>query len=181
MPTLAGGLRVRRLLVDLGVLAVAATVGLGFALGFHVASRERTIDVYLLVLGALAMLALVTATGGAAPRGPRSALDAELRPRKPRAPSLPTLEKTYRETVLGIARTFDFHVRLRPVLREIATQRLASRRGVDLDSQPEAAAAALGDEAYELLRPGRLPPDRRFDPGVDPLTLHRVLDALDRI
>jgi hypothetical protein len=83
--------------------------------------------------------------------------------------------------VLGIARAFDFHVRLRPVLREIAIQRLSARRGVDLDTHPDAAVLALGDEAYELLRPGRLPPERRFDPGVDVDALHRVLDAIEQI
>jgi hypothetical protein len=172
---------VKRLLVDLAVLAVLATIVFGVALGLHWTSAERTVDIYLLALGGLAMLALVTATSGAAPSAVRSPFDAALRPPRPRKPSLPTLEKTYRETVLGIARTFDFHVRVRPVLREIASQRLASRRGLELDSDADAVRAALGDEAYELLRPERPPPERRFDPGVDPQTLHRVLDALERL
>jgi hypothetical protein len=171
----------RRLLIDLTVLAALATVALAFALGLHWTSAERTVDIYLLSLGGLAMLALVTATRRAAPAGERSSFDAALRPHPVQDASLPTLEKTYRETALGVARAFDFHVRLRPVLREIAVQRLASRRGIDLDAQPDAAVTALGDEAYELLRPGRLPPERRFDPGVDCETLHRVLDAIERI
>ena len=171
----------RRLLVDLSILALLATVVFGLALSFHWTSRERTLDIYLLSLGGLAMLALVTATSGAAPSGARSPFDAALRPKRPRKASLPTLEKTYRETVLGIARTFDFHVRVRPVLREIASRRLASRRGVELDAEPDLARAALGEEAYELLRPGRLPPERRFDPGVDAQTLHRVLDTIERL
>jgi hypothetical protein len=172
---------VRRLLIDLAVLAVLATIAFAVVLSLHWTSRERTVDVYLLSLGGLAMLALVTATSGAAPSAKRSPFDAALRRPPPRSSSLPTLEKTYRETVLGIARTFDFHVRLRPVLREIASQRLVSRRGLELDAQPDAVRAAIGDEAYELLRPGRLLPDRRFDPGVDAETLHRVLDALERL
>jgi hypothetical protein len=171
----------KRLLVDVAILALVATIVFAIALGLHWTSRERTVDVYLLALGGLAMLTLVTATRGAVPPGTRSRFDAALRPRRDDPPSLPTLEKTYRETVLGIARAFDFHVRLRPVLREIARQRLESRRGIELDAQGDAARAALGDEAYELLRPDRPPPERRFDPGVDPPTLHRVLDALERI
>lgn len=170
----------RRLLIDVVVLAALATLGLVVALSLGATSHERALDVYLLALGGLAMLALVSATSGAAPAA-RSSFDAALRPRPRPQPSLPTLEKTYRETVLGIARAFDFHVRVRPVLREIAAQRLASRRGVELDGEPAPARAALGEEAYELLRPGRLPPDRRFDPGVDAATLHRVLDALERL
>jgi hypothetical protein len=172
---------VKRLVVDLAVLAVLASIVFVVALGLHWTSRERTLDVYLIALGGLAMMALVTATRSAAPSATRSPFDAALRPRRPQRSSLPTLEKTYRETVLGIARTFDFHVRLRPVLREIASQRLSSRRGIELDSQPDLARAAIGEEAYELLRPGRLPPERRFDPGVDAATLHHVLDALERL
>lgn len=169
----------KRLLVDLVVLAVLATAAFGLALALHWTSRERTLDLYLLALGALAMLALVTATREGAPRDPVSRLDAALRTRRAAQPLLPELERRRRETALGVARAFDFHVRLRPLLHEIAAQRVASRHGIDFDAQPDAARAVIGDEAYELLRSGKRPPDDRFAPGVDAATLGRLLDALE--
>jgi hypothetical protein len=172
---------VKRVLVDLTVLAALATAVFGLALAFRWTSTGRTVDAYLVALGALAMLALLQATREAAPARRRSAFEDALRGRRQPAPSLPQLERIRRETALAVARAFDFHVRLRPGLREIAAQRLASRRGVDLDAQPDAARAALGDEAWELLRADRSPPDDRFAAGVDAAVLARLLDTLERI
>jgi hypothetical protein len=172
---------VRRVALDLAILAVLATAAFALALAFGWASTERTVDVYLVALGALAMIGLLNATREAAPGAGRSAFEAALRPRRVPRPSLPQLERTRRETALAVARSYDFHVRLRPTLREIAAHRLASRRGVDLDAQPDTARRLLGDEAWELLRADRPPPDDRFAPGLEPDALTRVLDRLERI
>jgi hypothetical protein len=172
---------VRRALVDLAILAVVATLVLALALVFQWTSTERSVDAYLVALGALSMLGLLQATREAAPPPGRSAFEDALRRRRPQEPSLPQLERVRRETSLAIARAFDFHVRLRPTLREIAAQRLARRRALDLDGQPDAARAVLGDEAWELLRADRSPPEDRFSRGVDPSALSRLLDTLERI
>lgn len=171
----------RRVLVDLTILAALATAVFGLALAFGWTSTERTVDGYLVALGALAMLGLLAATREAAPARERSAFEDALRKRRVPPPTLPQLERIRRETALAVARAFDFHVRLRPALREIAAHRLASRRGLDLDAQPAAAQAVLGDEAWELLRPDRPPPDDRFAPGIDAAALGELLDTLERI
>ncbi len=171
----------KRVTIDLVVLAAVATLGLAVALLFGLTTRERTVDAYLLALGALGMIALLYATREAVPPAARSPFDAARRRRPGRLASLPTLERTRRETALGIARAFDYHVRLRPVLRDVAAGRLASHRGVDLDAQPEQARAELGDEAWELLRADRPPPEERFAPGVDRAALRRLVDRLERM
>jgi hypothetical protein len=100
-----------------------------------------------------------------------------LRSRPARKPARPAgLEQAERIVVLAAVNSFDLHLRLRPRLQAIAEHRLASRRGLRLDSRE--AREALGEELWELLRPERPSPDDRFAPGL-PLAGQRA--ALDRI
>jgi len=79
-------------------------------------------------------------------------------------------------------READLHARVRPVLREVAELRLAARRGISLDGDPAAAAAALGPDLWELVRarPVRAPADPAA-PGASPATLREMLDRLEAI
>ena len=54
----------------------------------------------------------------------------------------------------------DLHARLRPMLREVAAARLQRRHGITLDRDAAAARALLGEELWEVVRPGRPVPDR---------------------
>jgi hypothetical protein len=72
----------------------------------------------------------------------------------------------------------DLHLRLRPILREIAADGLR-RRGVDLDANPEVAQALLAPDTWELVRPDRPRPDDAFAPGLRPAQLDAVLDDLE--
>jgi hypothetical protein len=102
--------------------------------------------------------------------------------RRRRASARPReLAKLEREVVLGTATAFDVHMRLRPLLREIAAHRLASRRGLDLDTGSGAVRAALGEDVWRLVRPGVEPPDDRFAPGLPLPALRTALDTLERI
>ena len=75
---------------------------------------------------------------------------------------------------------FDFHYRLRPHLVSVATHRLAGH-GVQLEAQPDRARQLLGEEAWDLVRPDRLPPERRNDRGQDLTRLRRVVERLDAL
>jgi hypothetical protein len=72
----------------------------------------------------------------------------------------------------------DLHLRLRPILREIAADGLR-HGGVDLDAEPEAAQALLAPETWELVRPDRPRPSDAFAPGLRPAQLDAVLDDLE--
>ena len=72
----------------------------------------------------------------------------------------------------------DLHLRLRPILREIAADGLR-RRGVELDAQPQAAQRLLAPETWELVRPDRPRPPDAFAPGLRPAQLDAVLDDLE--
>lgn len=74
----------------------------------------------------------------------------------------------------------DLHLRLRPILREIAANGLR-RRGVDLDAEPQAAQALLAPETWELVRPDRPRPDDAFARGLAPARLTAVLDDLEAL
>jgi hypothetical protein len=86
-----------------------------------------------------------------------------------------------RELGLGMARAGRLHTHLLPMLREAAAARLAARRGIELDRRPEAARAALGDEAWELLRPDRPPPADPNAPGISKRRVTALIDSLERL
>jgi hypothetical protein len=64
----------------------------------------------------------------------------------------------------------DVHLRLRPILREIAA-----------DAQPRAAQALLAPDTWELVRPDRPRPDDAFARGLAPARLNAVLDDLEAL
>ena len=74
----------------------------------------------------------------------------------------------------------DLHLRLRPILREIAADGLR-RRGVELDAQPRAAQELLAPETWELVRPDRPRPDDAFARGLPAARLDAVLDDLEAL
>jgi len=85
-----------------------------------------------------------------------------------------------RRVATGTAHAGDLHLRLRPVLREVAAEGLR-RRGVDLDGEPAGAQGMLAPETWELVRPDRPRPDDPFGPGLAPRRLDAVLDDLEAL
>ncbi len=74
----------------------------------------------------------------------------------------------------------DLHLRLRPIVREIAADGLR-RRGVELDAQPQAAQELLAPDTWELVRPDRPRPDDAFARGLAPGRLDAILDDLEAL
>jgi hypothetical protein len=139
------------------------------------------LDVYVLVLGAIAVVAAVLATRQAFPLDRGSALAAALE-REPREALRPKeLERLEREVTLGTSTAFDLHYRLRPILREVAEQRLADRRGLRLDRGGSDVKAALGEELWELVRPDRTPPEKRWAVGLGDDALGRAVERLEAL
>jgi len=136
---------------------------------------ERTIalHVYVLFLGALVMLVVVSGVGAAAPRARRSDLAAALDERPAPAGRVSQLAKVEREVTLSIGNAYDLHTRLLPHLREIATARL-ERRG----QRP--GPDTLG-RWWELLRADRPEPSERFAPGIREAELRDLVAELERL
>lgn len=162
-----------------GVLALAAAGGLVTLLAVVVAGapRARSLDVFVLFLGALVIAWLLERTWRLSGAGRPSTFERALRRAPPSEPTRPAgLQQVERIVVLAAENAFDLHHRLEPRLRAIAAHRLASRRGLGLDS--EEARALLGEELMELLRSGPARPGDRFAPGM-PLARQRA--ALERL
>ena len=172
---------VRRRLGSALVAALVGAVPLVLVVVLRPGARALALDVYLLYLGAVLLLALVQATREAQRPDPHAPFVRELS-RKPRPRDrLSELARQEREVALSMDAAYDLHVRLRPTLRLIAEHRLASRRGIDLDTQPHRARELLGDEAWELVRSDRDPPQDRFARGIPAVTLRNVVGALERL
>ncbi|MFD2077667.1 hypothetical protein SAMN05421678_112179 [Actinopolymorpha cephalotaxi] len=75
----------------------------------------------------------------------------------------------------------DFDVGLRERLLAVASVRLADGHGVDLAANPEAARRLLGEEAWDLLGPGRPASTDRTAPGVDLRTLDQLVGTLESL
>jgi hypothetical protein len=156
--------------IALAVVAVAAPGRLALAL-----------QIYALVVAAIALLAVLTALHRAYPPPGRSLVDEALEEPEREEEPLPELARLEREVTLGVASTYDLHFRLRPTLRDTAAGLLAVRRGIDLDRQPERARAVLGDETWQLVRPDIEPPADRLARGIEPERVRRIVEALERI
>jgi hypothetical protein len=172
----------RRRLAGALVAAVLGSLPLLLVVIFRPGHGALALDVYLLYLGGVLLLALVQATREAQPLDPHSAFSRELARRRPRERErLKELTRQEREVALSMDAAYDLHVRLRPTLRLVAAHRLAARRNIDLDAQPDRARTVLGEEAWDLVRPDREPPEDRFARGVSLEQLSTVVDALERI
>ncbi len=66
-------------------------------------------------------------------------------------------------------------------MRGVATQLLAAGRGVDLDRSPARARELLGPEAWELVRADREPPADPRGPGLDRVTIERIVSSLETL
>lgn len=131
-------------------------------------------------LCAVAIAGVLVALGVRATTRWPSATSSPLRRRRSAAAPVPAeLERS--EVLVGLAKNAgDLHLRVRPVLREIAGTRLAAR-GVALDGHDGRAQALLGDELWELVRPRRPRPAHSYDPGIEQAELARLVDRLESL
>lgn len=160
-------------LVDLIVLGTFATIAVVYLAVTEPGWRSIVIRAYVFVIGALAMLVLVSAAGDALPRRRRSDFDLALAAAQRPPAKVSELERANREVTLALGSAHDLHVRLIPHLREIAQARL-ERAG--RSPSPE----TLG-RWWDLLRPDREPPADRFAPGIKLADLRDCLHDLARI
>jgi hypothetical protein len=128
------------------------------------------LELAAIVVGALVLAALV----------PRVPSRRRARSARPSAPRPATLERIERIVDAGRQTAGDVHVRVRPLLREIAAP-LLRREGVRLDSEPQRAQALLGEELWEVVRDDRPRPQERRAPGLALTDLERLVQRLERL
>ncbi len=166
----------KRLLGSWLFLTGMAAVALLFARFLAPGWFELELDVFILLVGGIALVDVVILARDAYPleEVPEILAALEREPEERQRPA--QLERLERELTMASSTAFDLHARLRPQLREIATMRLASR-GVQLDE----AEGVLDEELWELVRPDRQPPADRHAEGIAPAALRRAVDALEAL
>jgi hypothetical protein len=158
-------------------LLILPTIALAVVAGVLPGRAGLAVRVYALVLCAVILRFAVTALRRAyPPTEPLRRAAARSRGRG-RPASLARLEI---EAALGVAGAFDLHHRLRPRLRRLAAGLVETRRRISLDGDPQAARAALGDTAWELVRHERPTPEDRLARGIPISELRSVVETLER-
>jgi hypothetical protein len=165
---------VRALKVGLPVSAAAGIVALTSS-GTH----ALVLDIYLLALAAILLLALVRMTRVLAPTARTSEFDRALE-RMRRVPPDSGEPSLARELELASVSALHFHIRLRPLLREIGAHRLRARYGVELDEEPARARELIGAAAWDAVRPDRPPPADRLGRGPSMDELRTIVEELQR-
>jgi hypothetical protein len=135
----------------------------------------------VLAVGAIVLLVLVPRPARPVRRPGRLRRPSRLRLARGRRRTTPDLAAIDRLLALAVSSAEDEHLRLRPLVLDIARQRLADYTGVRFDSAPDAAAAVLGPETWDLVRPDRPRPDDRRARGMSPARLRAVVESLERI
>lgn len=125
------------------------------------------LELITLLVGGALMLTLL-------PRGPWRRRHRPPDRARARPADLERLEVLVGATGLSAAET---HAILRPVLWEIAAVSL-NRRGVRMTENPHAARRLLGDELWDLVRPGR---PRPADPRARGVTLDELAQMTERL
>ena len=165
----------------LGWAAGLATIVLVVLLSVSRLSTARAIAIWVVVLTAFTLVALIRHSR--ASRGPEPASRFEQAFRKPKVKTAHPEEflRMDREILLGTADADHAHRRLLPLLRTAAAARLAARHGLELDRRPEAARTLLGDDVWELLRPDRPAPADRHGPGLRREQIAAVIERVESL
>lgn len=169
-----------RVLLRRAPTAVIATLAAAGVLLFAPIDATLTVRIYLLVIGALALLTLVGATGFAAGRSGSRFERALVRPRR-RARRPEELEQLERQVLLAVENAADFHFRLRPALVAAVDAALWRLHGVDLALQPERAAELLPPALWDVVRPDLPPPADRRGPGPPLERLDDLVTVIERM
>lgn len=100
--------------------------------------------------------------------------------RRPERASVPdSLARLEGVTALALSDELDYHVRLRPILADIAAAGHAASSGADDRALTVTAAASFTSETWSLIRPDRPRPDGPGDRGIDAGALAAALGELE--
>jgi hypothetical protein len=169
-----------RVLLRRAPTILAATLVVAGVLLFADVDATLAARIYVLLVGALVLLTLVAATEFAARSEPSSFDRALVRGR--RRPTRPEeLERLERQVALSVQNGFDFHVRLRPAIREAAGAALWHGHGVDLDTSPDRARALVPANLWEVVRPDLELPEDRHAPGPSLTRIDALVAEIERM
>ena len=162
------------------LLLAASLVGALLVLSSQDATRRVWgFRAYVVLVGILAVRALVRWLASVPP----VVRPEPFRPRRwqwrRRRTTVPPRHGTERVLRLASFSAGDAHRGLRPLLQEIADERLRAGHGVSLDD--DRAATLLGAETWELVRPDRPTPHDLRARGLEPAAIDAMLADLEAL
>ena len=173
---------VRRTVVSALVITAATTAAMLIALVFFADHGALVLKAYFGALALLLSVRLINIVpasafgdGAAAKVRRRRRMDA------PQSNWPADLFEMQDRVSLSTVSEFDYQVRLRSYLRDLAAQRLAARWNVDLNRQPDQAKSRLGDELWNEIDGAADPVGRRDAPGPSLARLRALIEGLERI
>jgi hypothetical protein len=173
---------VRSTLTDLALITASTTIAMAAALLLVPQYTDVILKGYIAGVGLLLGLKLINSLGSyvyadSTPQGRGSG-----KPPRNAAPNRPTelLDIEGRVSLAKVS-AFDYQSRLRPVVRDIAAQRLAANWHIDLLHKPEAAEARLGSDLWEEIQDAPGFGDPREQPGPTVARLRAIVERLESI
>jgi hypothetical protein len=163
-------------------VVVGTLITIGALLGLFASTgiRDRLLDAYMVSLGGVVMLMLIRTVRELLADRPQSAFEGALAEMR-RAPPPTRGIALERDVELSRLNEFHFHMRLRPILCEIATMRLRRRYGVELDREPARAQELVPSAAWDAVRPDRPLPRDRLASGPSLESMRDVVSELERL
>jgi hypothetical protein len=137
------------------------------------------VSVWVTAIELCAAAAAATATARATSRVVRASAP-DRKPATAEADPGPTTTLARSRQAVAVRLAGDVHIVLRPVLTEIADQRLL-RHGVDLERDPGTAQELLGEALWDVVRPLRPPPSEPLARAVELADLTALIDRLEAI
>jgi hypothetical protein len=172
--------QVRRAAWAPGVVGGLLTMGMVAAALVAPGRWASLLHWYAIGLAACVSGLLLLVLRDAAPTRRTSAFEAASKPIRAREAALAEIELNERLVTFSSWIAGEFHFRLRPLLRQIARDRLSVQLGVDLDAQPEVARRLLGGPAWEAIQPVEEPRDRHAR-GPSLAEIDRMIGALEAL
>jgi hypothetical protein len=169
---------VRRALRTTVLLAIAGGAAAVAALLVGVDRDDLVLDAYLVYLAGVVALGAARVAAGAFPR-PSGVVPRAIAQRPERSSVPDSLARIEGIAALAQADELDYHVRLRPILADIAAVGHAAATGAGDDALSESAEASFTPETWALIRPDRPRPAGPGDRGIDATSLRAVLDELE--
>jgi hypothetical protein len=170
-----------RLAARLGWASTVAIVALIVLLAIHKLSTPRALAIWVVLVAALVLVALVRHSREPAGAESVHRFEAALRSRRPATAEPEELLRMDREIVLGVADADHAQRQLLPLLRTAAAAQLAARHGVELERRPREARSLLGEDVWELLRPDRPEPEDRHGPGIPREQIAAAIERLEAL
>lgn len=172
----------RRMVIGPAVVLAIATVAAIPALILLPEHTSTVVRVYFAALGLFVGLHAVR-NFAAYTFGGDAGVTTRRRPHPTKFPNWPAeLFELEARVSLAKVSAFDYNSRLRPLLRELAAQRLAARWNIDLATQPSAARAHVRESLWAELQDAPADSrDQRFVPGPSLARIRELIADLEAI